>query len=214
MVPGMPSGWQADDVLICACYQGDNVVSTMPSPAWTQILGQNNGVTSRMSIWWRRAEVGDTAPTITHAAGNTGLAWIAAFSGALTSGTPVDNPSGTTWASANASSATCTSNAFTPTEADEEILFVAGWEEDLAVTFTAGSNPALTERVDVLTALGSTDATLAMASGVKTDTTLIAARTCSGPTDENIGALFGIKVAAEAPPAALPSLVMAPRIGV
>jgi hypothetical protein len=80
VTPGLPAGWQPNDIHILIVEQKDNVVSTVPA-GWTLLNAENSGTTHRASLWWRRAVAGDTNPLVTHAAGNSIIAQIIGFSG-------------------------------------------------------------------------------------------------------------------------------------
>jgi hypothetical protein len=78
--PGLPAGWQPDDIHIAIIASKDNVASTMPA-GWTLLNEGNSGTSHRSTLFWRRAQAGDVAPTITHTAGNSISAQIIGFSG-------------------------------------------------------------------------------------------------------------------------------------
>lgn len=78
VTPGLPTGWQPNDIHILIVEQKDNVVSTAPA-GWTLLNAADSGTAHRASLWWRRAVAGDTDPTVTHAAGNSIIARIIGF---------------------------------------------------------------------------------------------------------------------------------------
>jgi hypothetical protein len=80
----LPSGWQANDVCLCVNYNnGTDAVSI--ASGWTQIFQSGH-----YTVWYRRMQAGDTAPTITGITnGYPDAAVIFAFSGCTTSATPV-----------------------------------------------------------------------------------------------------------------------------
>src|SRR3954466_13829799 len=89
VTPGLPAGFAADDIHICVVNAADNVVPTMPA-GWTSKQGINNGLIERQTIFWRRAVGGDTAPVVTHAAGDSVTAQIFGFRGCVTAGDPIE----------------------------------------------------------------------------------------------------------------------------
>lgn len=95
VTPGLPSGWAAGDIhlLVCETLSGETVtvadyVAVADSP---QSLG---GVT-RLSVFWRRAEAGDTDPT-TAGSVNHIIAQIFGYRGCIATGNPWDVTSGGT----------------------------------------------------------------------------------------------------------------------
>jgi hypothetical protein len=92
ITPGIPASIAANDILIMA-YHGSDQVAVTVDAAWTAAVTQANGggTTSRMGVWWHRYD-GVTPPSalITHTAGVTPIAGIAAFRGCKTSGSPIN----------------------------------------------------------------------------------------------------------------------------
>lgn len=135
--PGLPAGWQADDIHILAAVRDQPTSFSVPS-GWTSIFG--GAVTSGSWLYavvcWRRAVGGDTAPSI-----GTGLdgfiARIFGFSGCLTSATPIDAP--TNPANINNGSNPKATNTFDPSEANEMMVAL-----DLSGSDSTGSTPTTT----------------------------------------------------------------------
>lgn len=185
ITPGMPAAFATDHVAIVICVQGDNVVSTIAA-GWTIVDATNNGAACRSWWAWRRLVAGDAAPLITHAAGGPIIARISVFAGVRTAGNPHDVNS----VLANASSATVTTTAVTPGTANSLVCFFAAQADDSSYSGYSGTNPVFAEITDDLTGLG-TDASVALAVGIKTDTTTTGARTCTATrTLVNNGHLF------------------------
>lgn len=205
ITPALPTGWAADDILIVVCTQKDNVVSTITA-GWTIFGAANNGTACRSLIAWKRAVGGETAPTITHTAGNAIVGAIAAFRGCITTGDPAE-VKGTP--RANASSATVTADAITPLTADSMLCFAAHPGDNGTQSAWSGTNPTFgTPAFDVNTALGL-DAAAALNYGIKTDTTTTGSRTCTTSlATENIGTLFTLKPPAAAAGRARPPVVV------
>ena len=86
---GIPAGIANNDILIVVLHSRDNIVSTMPTD-WTLKVSGNGNTTNRLSIWWKRTTGTESAPTVTHTAGNAAVARMYAFRGVVTSGDPFD----------------------------------------------------------------------------------------------------------------------------
>ena len=86
---GIPAGIANNDILVCCLHSRDNVVSTMPGD-WTLKVSGNGNADNRLQVWWKRTTGTETAPTVTHAAGNSAIAQIYAFRGCKQSGDPFD----------------------------------------------------------------------------------------------------------------------------
>ena len=100
-IPALPTGWQANDIFLCFIETG-NQVATM-SAGWLAVTGSPQGVgtapgdpATRLTVFWRRAVLGDAAPTVSVATGNHIIAFIIAYSGSITSGNPWDITAGDT----------------------------------------------------------------------------------------------------------------------
>ena len=111
----------ANDIHILIAGRKDTTAMTALS-GWTQYAGLsgNNSTTLRTEVWWRRAQSGDTAPTVTFGSG-TVLRWaqILGFRGANPAADPVNLSSRL----ANASSATVSTTGITPNVAPTLGLF-------------------------------------------------------------------------------------------
>lgn len=195
ITPTLPASVVADQVAILVCAQHDNVVSTITA-GWT-IVDPTNSTTAVRVFWaWKRLVGGDADPVITHAAGDAIIARIAVFNGVRTSGDPHDVKS----AQANASSATTTAAAITPGTAGSRIVWMGGIGDDGAYSAYSGTNPTFVEHIDNLTTLGA-DASIAMASGDKTDTTTTGNRTATNArTNVNVGFMIALVPAPTDPP--------------
>lgn len=67
LTPALPVGWAAGDYHLLVAQRDDNTAMTTLAPAWTQIaaLSSNNGTGHRVELWYRVAQAGDGAPTVT-----------------------------------------------------------------------------------------------------------------------------------------------------
>jgi hypothetical protein len=150
--------WQAGDVAVLAVGTANEVVAT---PAgWTALAAYGVGTAgaasaSRISLFWRRLETGDTNPSISasidHAVGA-----IVTLRGCKTSGSPVTAEAGS---ALNVTAGVATTlDAVTVANANSLIVYAAAQASDSAAARWSGQTHAglgsLTERVDGGTALG------------------------------------------------------------
>lgn len=190
--PGLPSGFQADDIHVAVILAGNNDVITVPG-GWTKKIEQDNGTSHRLTVAWRRAVGGDSTPTFS---GNSQdvTAQIFGFSGCTTSGDPFSAAQ----AQANASGTTVTAPAITPVNANEMILFVGGASNlgasPLNFSAYSGTNPTFTEGFDNAYTGGLVfNLGIFGAYGLKTDTTSTGSRTATiSNTGESTAALLSL----------------------
>lgn len=206
MTPGVPAGTTTNDIMVCFTGGADNIVCTYPA-GWTKFIEQNNGTTQRMTVAWKLAGAAESAPTVTHTAGNSCVSRIISFIGANTT-TPIGTL-GTP--SANASSLTVTASTITPSAATELCVWVGlstavGTSSPNNYGVVGGTNPAFTERIDNPNGLGSNECDLgvdtgpftsAAATGSRTSTLTVAATVNTGVmftlTDVGGGAAVTVK---------------------
>jgi hypothetical protein len=171
VTPGLPAGWQPNDLHILIVEQKDNIVSTVPA-GWTPVTGSpaNSGLTHRAAIWWRIAVGGDTNPLVTHAAGNSIIARIIGFSGVDTV-TPFDVANSFT---VSAADNTVEAAAITTVTANTMLVFVAMMADNHAALGTPAGSAPWTQAFFSATSLGS---------------------------DSSIGAYYGLRSAAGVQPA-------------
>lgn len=66
--PGLPSGWQVGDIHFLFChYKDDSGNGTAGPSGWTLLPGlpvSTGANSTALKVWWRRAQSGDTAPTV------------------------------------------------------------------------------------------------------------------------------------------------------
>lgn len=132
LTPGLPSGWQADDIHILVAHRSDNTAGTTPA-GWTQIaaLTGNNTAAQRVEVYWRRAVGGDTAPSFTFGSSTVVRgAQIIGIRGCKTSGDPFDTSTGAPTRSSNAASATVTFTDLTTTSNNTFVLALGAYEDD------------------------------------------------------------------------------------
>jgi hypothetical protein len=172
------------------------VVAPTPPGDWVEIVNTVAASNPDMAIFWRRVASGDEGAsyTFTKSVDDNTLfcGFIAAFSGCLTSGNPIDASTPTT--SSNASSDTVTYADFDPTETSAFVVAVGGYNEDNTTAGAiSGTNPSFTNRADLETATG-TDGSIFMYTG-SSDGAATGARshsTSSTVDAENMGVMFGL----------------------
>ncbi len=86
---GIPAGIQNNDILVVVVHQRDNVDSTILTD-WTPKVQGNGNSTNRLEVWWKRTTGSEPPPTVARVGGNSGIAVMLAFRGAVTSGDPFD----------------------------------------------------------------------------------------------------------------------------
>jgi len=186
------------DILI-ACISGrNNQVVSPPDGTWTSILEVNHGSTYRVSLFWRRATGSGGSFTFTKPVDdnllNCGV--IAAFSGCLASGSPIDAT--TPSQSLNATADTVSYADFNPTETAAYVVAVGFYKDDVTTAGSiAGTDPALTLRWDVETGTGAdgsifgySGSSSGVATGARSHTTTSAIDAIS------VGIMFGLIAAA------------------
>lgn len=96
VVPGMPAGVSANDILICVAHTGEQTAMSM-SGDWTEIVQANGGGTSsRMAVFYCRYSGSAPDTTVSSATASSIISGIAAFRGCVASGSPVDVVGSTT----------------------------------------------------------------------------------------------------------------------
>jgi hypothetical protein len=201
----------ADDILIAHVMGKQATGNTISPPdgTWTEIIQDENDCTTagddhRFALYWKRAVGGDSGATFnfTKAVDDNLLfaGVISAWSGAVTSGSPLDG----TAAAATKTVGTADNvsfPAFDPTETNSHIIYTAFYGNDnttFAAAMSADTNPDCTTRFDLETANG-TDGSIACTSGDTTDGSNIAARTWASNAAVDAGSagvVFALKPAA------------------
>lgn len=89
--PGLPSGWAANDIHLLLAMTPHSDTAPTVSGSWNLIQQADDGANPGFpGLWWRRAQTGDTAPTVTGQSGMNVDAIIAGFRGCIASGSPID----------------------------------------------------------------------------------------------------------------------------
>lgn len=87
--PSVPSSIFTNDILVLVIHSRDNVACSVSNNYTSKVVGNGNS-TNRLEIWWKRMTGNETAPTITHTAGDSLIAQIFAYRGCIASGDPFD----------------------------------------------------------------------------------------------------------------------------
>ncbi len=100
VTPGLPSGYQADDIFILYVEFDSTDNPSFSISGWTQIgttirTSTASGTGTGFAMFWKRATSSETAPNVPDT-GNHTSAFIQAFKGCKTSGSPI-NTSSQTW---------------------------------------------------------------------------------------------------------------------
>jgi hypothetical protein len=146
--PGLPAGWQADDIHVLLIESQNEPVPAMTG--WTNVgSGSQNiatGEVTTLTVRWRRAVGGDTTPTVP-ATGNHSVSRIIGFSGCPTSGDPWDTGTGApVFTTENVLDTTVAFPTLTTTAANCMIVhaFATGQDINTAQSSGAGTNANLT----------------------------------------------------------------------
>jgi len=159
ITPPLPTGLLPNDIMLMFVETANEAVST-PS-GWAivadspQGTGTAAGATStRLSVFWKRAAVGEVAQQITDP-GDHAIGQILAFRGCILSGNPWDVTSGTT----AASSTSVSIPGDTTTVVNTLVVLAVAHQTDTATPQASGYTNAdlanLTERTDVATTQGN-----------------------------------------------------------
>jgi hypothetical protein len=137
--PALPSGWAVNDIHVLVVHRSDNTDITDHAD-YTRITPssatENNTAGQRVELFWRRAQSGDTAPTITAGSGTTIRgAQIFGIRGVPTGVDPFDAST----RSNNAASATVTGANIVTTQANTLGLFIGAYEDDPNISSNTGS---------------------------------------------------------------------------
>jgi hypothetical protein len=166
VTPGLPTGWAADDIHVLLVETASTEGVSMTD--WNLFLGLpldaptgEIAITgTRLTAFWRRAQSGDTAPTVPNTGtvpANHVIARIIGVRGCPTTGDPFDV---TAAANDDASSTSVSFPAVTTTVADCLILNACTTRTDVASTahisgFANGALNGITEQVDNWTGSGN-----------------------------------------------------------
>jgi hypothetical protein len=196
--PGIPAGTVAGHLLLCFVQSADNVTATVAGFTNEATLSGTNGALQRFSVFYKWAVGGDTAPAVTHAAGNTCTAVIIGVAGAGPgSGSPfavLGTPS------LNASSLTVTATGITPAGTTDLVFWygvssLAGTSSSNNFGVVGGSNPTFTERVDNQGVTGTNEVDFAVDTGPSNTGAATGTRTSTLTTIQtpNMGVMFTVK---------------------
>lgn len=147
--PGMPTGWEVNDALVCVVGTQDNTTFPTAPAGWSVdqagIGTTGAGGTCGLAQFSRRAQAGDVAPIISYAGEFPIVAKIIAVKDAARSAGPIGTV-GTPQANGNAN-ATVTAPAIS-TAADGALVVIAGVNSDGVSAASYSGSPTPTERFD------------------------------------------------------------------
>jgi hypothetical protein len=150
LTPALPTGWAANDIHILVVHRSDNTAITTPS-GWTKWtpggVAETNTTAQIVSIYWRRAVAGDTAPSVT--AGTSTVvrgAFIIGVRGCPLTGDPLH----LALRENKAASATVSNAGVTTTVANTRALFIYAYEDDPSAASTPAGWAAITPQVSAL----------------------------------------------------------------
>lgn len=140
LTPTLPSGWQAGDIHVLLVSVNDNAATLATPAGWTAFAtGGLFGTGHRAWVFWRRAQLGDTAPTL--ALGDNA---VTTPRGARIYGVPGATPTDPVIDVSSALGGAPTATAFTfidvtTTDLDEPVLALVAYAENpTAVSTMAG----------------------------------------------------------------------------
>src|SRR3990167_8899469 len=139
-----PPTTQTNDIMICAVSTADNVALSFPA-GWKIYQEGNNTAGLRSTLAWKRCTGAEAAFVITHTAGGQIVANVAVYRDCVATGSPINTSS----LQHNASSATCTAAAITPSIPGCLTVFSMHSAGPVASSAQAATDPAtFTERFD------------------------------------------------------------------
>jgi hypothetical protein len=215
--PGLPSGWQADDIHVIVIETENEPVPAMTG--WSNVgsgtINLATGTVTAITIRWRRAVAGDAAPVVPTPGAGAGthiIARVIGFSGCPTTGDPWDV---SLFGTENVSDTTVAFPNVTTTTANCMIVhaFSTGHDVNTAQSSGAGTNAALTGLTNRMNNWTSTTGGggFAMITGTKATAGAVGSTTTT-LTTANVKALFtGALKEATVVASALPILVMPTR---
>lgn len=162
LTPGLPTGYQANDILVMT-YNGFTRSDYSTPSGWTEVTSspRTDVFGGFEGVCWKRATGSESAPTISTAQ----MARIHAISGCIATGSPVDASAVTDQSGGSTSAVSAT--GVTTTAADDMVfVYVCAGSSNTTVSGWTNSNlVSLTERTDDGTTPGFG---LAAATGSKT----------------------------------------------
>lgn len=187
-----------DDVMIASINQKANQLITPPA-GWEVVVEVNNTTAQRTSIFWKRAEAGDSGATFNFTKPSDDnilfCGCISAWSGCITTATPIDATAPST--SANAAADEITYADFDPTETIAFVVAIGTYNEDQTTAGgIGGTNPTFTNRWDLETPTGADSSIFGDSGSSNGAATGARSQTSTSMTDAiNTGILFGLVAA-------------------
>lgn len=188
-----------DDIMVACINAKDNQVWTAPA-GWTKFVESNNTTAQRVTLAWKRAVAGDSGATFVFTVpvdnNITYAGVIAAWSGCITTATPIDAtaPSVRLIAVAQDNVEYAT---FDPTETAAFVVAVGFYNDDLTTAGAmSGNNPTFTNRWDLEDATGTDSSVFGYDAPSDGSPTLARQHTTTSMADAiNVGVVFGLVAA-------------------
>jgi hypothetical protein len=166
-----PVGVVNGDVMILSLFGGASVALDVridtPPAGWTQIgteqlsTQSDNGFFGKLWVYWKRASSEGANYSFLHVTTMSTQATIAAYSGCIPTGNPVN-----TFSQAGAATATAIATSVTTTVANTKLVYTGHNWDGTGLTAPSG----MTERFDGITYLADEDRASAGATGTRTQT--------------------------------------------
>lgn len=138
IAPGLPSGWQPNDIHLLIVATNQQTAWTDLSATWTELTGHNlSSANFSSKMYWRRAVGGDSAPSISRVSGTSlsssnGLyGRIYGFQNCITSGTPFEDE---TSAGGSSTDQTPDTSEITTTGADRYAVSIVAIDDNGSIT--------------------------------------------------------------------------------
>ena len=169
---GLPAGLAAGDFMLLVVSEADSVTPTLAT--WNTLSAASGamGSVGRQTVFWKIAVAGETAPTVTHSAGNSIEGRIMAWRG-VDAANPIGSVSTLNTGIFSGGSATITANGITPASGNSAIVMVATSAETATggavpnnFASWSGTNPTLVEVNDTGVQLGTMEAESGAAWGL------------------------------------------------
>lgn len=161
ITPTLPSGWAVDDIFLLLVETLGGQTPSAPS-GWTQ-AGNTEGDDTQGTLFWRRAESGDSNPTVSDS-GNHTIGLITAWRGCKTTG----NPWEAIQASSNASFNTSVSATGVTTLGTDRMIVMCttAGDDSTYSSWACSSLESVTEAAEYNSTAGQ-DGAVAFAYGIK-----------------------------------------------
>lgn len=145
-VPALPASLVTGNILLAICGTKNNATHTTATSGWNKIDQRNSGTGWTVSLFWRKVDGTQTAPTITWTGSVANFAIQYQFNG-----TDPNNPIGA-FLGNNGTTSPHTNAGITGTRANSQVIYIGGAAANTAYGATTG----WTEREDTGSNTGAT----------------------------------------------------------